>query len=100
MKIFCELLIVPYGIETTLIAPFLECAVLLLIVPYGIETLYRPQTALKTCLLIVPYGIETYEAEGFIALVNKLLIVPYGIETYENVLPLEVAGAFNRTLWN
>ena len=52
----------------------------LLIVPYGIETLYRPQTALKTCLLIVPYGIETLKLH-YQNKFDCLLIVPYGIET-------------------
>ena len=31
----------------------------LLIVPYGIETSYEPKELLSLILLIVPYGIET-----------------------------------------
>ena len=33
-----QLLIVPYGIETKILSPFLYLADILLIVPYGIET--------------------------------------------------------------
>ena len=75
------LLIVPYGIETTL--PPVESVFVrvLLIVPYGIETYltsvpFRPYPD----LLIVPYGIET-ASEFRIAYRLFLLIVPYGIET-------------------
>ena len=78
---FCILLIVPYGIETTFVTTFLECAVLLLIVPYGIETTKNASCSSSlNSLLIVPYGIETLELR-LLALEQILLIVPYGIET-------------------
>ena len=75
-----NLLIVPYGIETTVSSSFLR-RVALLIVPYGIETSLSPAPwSGPWCLLIVPYGIETsYRHSGKGA--AELLIVPYGIET-------------------
>ena len=54
----CNLLIVPYGIETGDLQ--LNLAVSgLLIVPYGIETGDYPEWTWPLRLLIVPYGIET-----------------------------------------
>ena len=74
------LLIVPYGIETTVTFSSPESAPSLLIVPYGIETYYHDTPVLVLGLLIVPYGIETHLTVGA-TLENSLLIVPYGIET-------------------
>ena len=53
----------------------------LLIVPYGIETSVKRLSIYQKGLLIVPYGIETKGKEGYIGLRDFLLIVPYGIET-------------------
>ena len=53
----------------------------LLIVPYGIETSIGVSVTSIPILLIVPYGIETYLEIISIFAGNKLLIVPYGIET-------------------
>ena len=53
------LLIVPYGIETTVTFSSPESAPSLLIVPYGIETHLTVGATLENSLLIVPYGIET-----------------------------------------
>ena len=56
----------------------------LLIVPYGIETtLNRVGTPIVRALLIVPYGIETL-IRNFFSHFHILLIVPYGIETSYN----------------
>ena len=52
------LLIVPYGIETSLSVDF-QRIFRLLIVPYGIETASRCFVTRTASLLIVPYGIET-----------------------------------------
>ena len=53
----------------------------LLIVPYGIETSSRWATKkTPSSLLIVPYGIETLPLTAS-TIIGKLLIVPYGIET-------------------
>ena len=55
----CDLLIVPYGIETNL-SYIRHNGGHLLIVPYGIETLaLKALSPLPAWLLIVPYGIET-----------------------------------------
>ena len=43
--------------------PNLVCGVLL-IVPYGIETTLNGKPFFDICLLIVPYGIETKNAKG------------------------------------
>ena len=68
-----ELLIVPYGIETSIVSILWLNVRYLLIVPYGIETVLTPYfSAPNVYLLIVPYGIETaelarmvYESVGF-----------------------------------
>ena len=52
----------------------------LLIVPYGIETTIEEDPANTSNLLIVPYGIETDGTSRDYPHLN-LLIVPYGIET-------------------
>ena len=53
-----RLLIVPYGIETSLTVSLFRL-LLLLIVPYGIETQSDRLVLRFLLLLIVPYGIET-----------------------------------------
>ena len=53
------LLIVPYGIETSLDAFQYAPGERLLIVPYGIETTHQVLKTPDKPLLIVPYGIET-----------------------------------------
>ena len=58
---------------------------LLLIVPYGIETIIMALKSKIFYLLIVPYGIETSRTENK-RHTKKLLIVPYGIETQAGVL--------------
>ena len=54
----------------------------LLIVPYGIETTISDPRKPLILLLIVPYGIETYVVGHIDVIFTVLLIVPYGIETY------------------
>ena len=77
-----NLLIVPYGIETSLYIQYIMM-LKLLIVPYGIETSYHWSLAAACILLIVPYGIETMGIHFTLEhLLKHLLIVPYGIETY------------------
>ena len=118
-----ELLIVPYGIETTQEQPLGTLAGRLLIVPYGIETelKLRPVKSgpafnctlleLKHVLaavfpspnklLIVPYGIETQPHQEERTPCNNLLIVPYGIETRQVVAPqMRTHQPFNCTSWN
>ena len=74
--------------------------VCLLIVPYGIETSLILSPYKRLPLLIVPYGIETIVRKQRLVKVIKLLIVPYGIETIE-ILGMKIAlVSFNRTLWN
>ena len=65
----------------------------LLIVPYGIETTLRPCYLTAHRLLIVPYGIET---RGYRTSYHRcrLLIVPYGIETRFTTLQMEGAYHF------
>ena len=72
----------------------------LLIVPYGIETSVAllPISPFKR-LLIVPYGIETFLSRTSVVL-HVLLIVPYGIETRKCRIPYGTYRTFNRTLWN
>ncbi len=53
----------------------------LLIVPYGIETTMRAGIEQIYSLLIVPYGIETVQTFAAKTCQRALLIVPYGIET-------------------
>ena len=72
----------------------------LLIVPYGIETTIRIRAVKINILLIVPYGIETRDKLKVTTSVNELLIVPYGIETKFCASSVLSANAFNRTLWN
>ena len=45
-------------------AAYFARSVVLLIVPYGIETTLFSQTVRQQCLLIVPYGIETMTARN------------------------------------
>ncbi len=72
----------------------------LLIVPYGIETtVYNPSVLVGILLLIVPYGIETRNRLFGIRYLS-LLIVPYGIETRILQLCFVLVGTFNCTLWN
>ena len=59
MPIYKNLLIVPYGIETSIFKSLWVQKVFLLIVPYGIETLLSSPSSCSIILLIVPYGIET-----------------------------------------
>ena len=59
-RITAPLLIVPYGIETFLLAKYLIIPNNLLIVPYGIETTFLALGLGCSLLLIVPYGIETH----------------------------------------
>ena len=56
----------------------------LLIVPYGIETSYPLYQLHQVLLLIVPYGIETRKRCRVFGY-SRLLIVPYGIETLREV---------------
>ena len=58
-----ELLIVPYGIETSRYS-LTRTGSRLLIVPYGIETTKCSTSRTDYNLLIVPYGIETGEGDG------------------------------------
>ena len=59
----------------------LQITNLLLIVPYGIETSLGDQLKTFSILLIVPYGIETSNLAATFIMHTMLLIVPYGIET-------------------
>ena len=94
-----ELLIVPYGIETSNLESQ-RTYLTLLIVPYGIETLFDTLLACAAHLLIVPYGIETKEYYTAIRALQGLLIVPYGIETHFREMYSITIVASNRTLWN
>ena len=71
----------------------------LLIVPYGIETWILASSATSQRLLIVPYGIET-SLRTHARIFASLLIVPYGIETKYARRKPRAPGSFNRTLWN
>ena len=115
-----SVLIVPYGIETTLQQDYWRCSNCLnctlwnwnllaywdifknyyvLIVPYGIETILVLRFLLSTLVLIVPYGIETWFAQGPCNY-DQVLIVPYGIETARwRSFSARWAG-LNCTLWN
>ncbi len=53
-----------------------------LIVPYGIETSIEPgELLVNDWVLIVPYGIETSNNDTLEKVRDVVLIVPYGIET-------------------
>ena len=53
-----QVLIVPYGIETSWSKNALKFY-WVLIVPYGIETSFKEECTKMVTVLIVPYGIET-----------------------------------------
>ena len=56
-----DVLIVPYGIETSIVFFVTSSPLAVLIVPYGIETSAKLASADRhTEVLIVPYGIETF----------------------------------------
>ena len=95
------LLIVPYGIEISLLFQGNgQNAPGLLIVPYGIEITEPQELNQRKDLLIVPYGIEISPQEMDYNHARPLLIVPYGIEmTYTLTLKYRNLS-FNRTLWN
>ncbi len=95
-----DVLIVPYGIETTHARPP-DTRQTVLIVPYGIEThLFVVLAFLPAYVLIVPYGIETISRISCPKRRRKVLIVPYGIETRFYPSPSLSSFRFNRTLWN
>ena len=71
----------------------------LLIVPYGIETTIETIDRCDKPLLIVPYGIETTLCISGDRC-RSLLIVPYGIETADVHSCVAFRRTFNRTLWN
>ena len=74
--------------------------VVLLIVPCGIETtMLLILISIMKLLLIVPCGIETKVKPLFVSSL-QLLIVPCGIETYEQLAVARFFHSFNRTLWN
>ena len=80
--------------------PYLFILLRLLIVPYGIETSIFKYYVYSIELLIVPYGIETYSSTLILSTDSKLLIVPYGIETEQRIMLNEIGLSFNCTLWN